>query len=175
MGKICKNKLMVLYTCILFFAMHSAAASAISFQIIQHDPAQEEVRSSSYVMEGVFFDYFFEKGFIVTNSPTAVSSGSAEDKVICYGALDDARLGGCDYFVAFVMDYDTALSKNPQAVLLSNITGCSWEIFDVRSGNKIDSRSRSPGTVDAKKDNKDGVSGFSKVIAQLVERSIASR
>ncbi|MBQ2314913.1 MAG: hypothetical protein II187_08405 [Treponema sp.] len=159
----------------LVFALHSAAAAAISFQIIQHDPAQDEIRSSSYVIEGVFFDYFFDKGFIVTNSPTAVSSSTAEDKVVYYGALEDARNGGCDYFVALVTEYDAKLSKNPQAVLLSNISDFSWEIFDVHSGNKIASGSKSPGSVDTRKDNSDGVSNFARLIARLIEQSLSGR
>ena len=87
------------------FSIYSASAAAISFQIIQHDPAQDKIRSASFVMETVLFDSFFDSGHIATNIPTAVSAGEAEDEDIFFNSLADAKEGKCAYLVMITLDY----------------------------------------------------------------------
>lgn len=163
MGKI-KNLLAAGILTLLSAA--NLSATAVSFQLIQHDPGQDKVRSSSYIIESSLFDYFFDKGFVVTNSPTSVSSTSVKDEEIYYAALSDASAGYCDYFIVISIDYNTENSRNPDAMILSNIEKVNWSVFNLKSGKKVGSGSRKIGRIDPVKDNENGISAFT---AQLAE------
>ena len=87
MTRFCRHKFLATAILLAVFSIHSISAAAISFQIIQHDPAQDKIRSASYVMETVFFDNFFDEGHIATNIPTTTSSGEDEDEDIFFTSL----------------------------------------------------------------------------------------
>ena len=160
-----RTKKFVVGAALLLCALSYASAAAVSFQIIQHDPNQSEIRSSSYVIENTLFDFFFEKGCIVTNSPTAVSASSSEDQGIYYRSLDEASEGGCTHFIVITVDYDTSRSTNPVALILSNITSIGWTLFDVKSGAAIAQGSKDVGTVSARQDNENGIRSFMRLVA----------
>ncbi len=162
MGKI-KNLLAA--AIFVLVSVANVSATAVAFQLIQHDPVQDKVRSSSYIIENGLFDYFFDKGFIVTNSPTSVSSDSVQDEEIYYTALSDASAGYCDYFIVISIDYNTENSRNPDAMILSNIEKVNWSVFDLETGKKIGSGSRKIGRIDPVKDNEKGISAFTAQVA----------
>ncbi len=149
-----------------FLTLVSASASVISLQIIQHDSTQDEVRGTSYAIENAMFDFLFDKGFIVTNSPTEASSDSREDSIICKRALSDARIGMCDIFIVLKADFKDSVSQNPQGIFLSNISRVNWEIFDVSTGKSLANGRSEVGEVPFKKDNERGVAQFVRDIAE---------
>lgn len=170
MGKLCKPKFVVSLLFLLWFAVNAATAAAISFQVIQHDPSQDKIRSASVVVENSFFDYMFDHGNVVTNFPTAVSFSEAEDQSIFYKSLDESGEGFCHYFIAVILEYDVSTSYNPEAVILRNIKEVKWEIFDARTGSKLYSAKRSVENVKASSDNKNGVAILSRAVAAEISK-----
>lgn len=175
MGKLCKPKFIVSLLVLIGFAVNAATAAAISFQIIQHDSSQERLRSASEVVENTFFDYFFDHGNIVTNFPTAVSSGNAEDQSIYYKSLDESAEGSCQYFIVLIMEYDTASSSNPEAVILHNIKQMEWELFDVKTGTKLGYGKKNVTNINASSDNTNGVAVFSRSVASEIYKFLIKR
>lgn len=144
----------------------SASATVVAFQLIQHDPCQSEVRASSYLIENSLFDFFFDRGIIVTNSPTAVSTDESVDEQLYYSALSEASSGFCNYFISLTIDYDTENSRNPEALIISNIEKISWNIFDLKTGKSVASGSRKTNKVSPERDNEKGISEFTSKVAQ---------
>ena len=69
---------------ICVFSCCAVAANAVSvaFQIAQHEDSRSDVRPSCYQIESGLFDFFFDKGTIVSNSPVFVSNDSGEQEVV---------------------------------------------------------------------------------------------
>ena len=153
------------FAAVLLVCAASASASVISFQIIQHDKSQTEIRDSSYIIENTLFDYFFDIGFITTNSPTANTDGKSGDKKVFSRSLVEAKMGHCNYFVLLTIDYDVRLSKNTKGNFLSNIDSISWQIYDAESSTMIAEGSREVGEVSAQKNNEKGIMSFVSEIA----------
>lgn len=175
MTRLCWNKFICASVFLAAITLFSASASAISFQIVQHDAAQDKIRAASTVMEGVFFDYFFDSGHIATNIPTTVSSGEAEDDDIFYGSLADSRTGLCNYLILVFVDYDGNGSTNPDAVFLSNIKSVSWIIYDTANEHIIGKGERAVGNVPAKNNNVMGVKSFTKNLAADINSAVKKR
>lgn len=169
MGKL---KIFVSALLISLVSAVSASANVVSFQIIQHDPGQEKVRASSYVIESRLFDFFFEKGIVITNSPTAVSSSGEKDEELYYEALSEASSGFCNYFISITIDYKTQNSTNPDALILSNIEKINWKVFDLKTGKSVASGSRIAKEVKSNKDNEKGISEFTVQVAQDIYGSL---
>ncbi|MBP5451522.1 MAG: hypothetical protein J6Y16_04725 [Treponema sp.] len=163
-----------LFSMILFaaIAVASSYASVISFQVIQHDDTQSAVRATSYVMENALFDYFFDKGFIVTNSPAAASEDEYEDKTIYYRSMAEAKLGKCKYFVVILADYQAGISNNPGGIFLSHIKNVDWTVYDAESGAKLASGGRKPKVVSERLDNERGISSFMAEVAQDIYKVV---
>lgn len=164
---IMSGKKLFMLIALAFAALVSVNASVISLQIIQHDSTQDEVRGTSYAIENAMFDFLFDKGFIVTNSPTAASFDEREDSVICNRGLADAKIGMCDVFIVLTADYKDSASQNPQGIFLSIINQVHWEMFDVSTGRSLaKGKSEVVGEVPFKKDNEHGVSQFVRDMAE---------
>ncbi len=159
------RKRIVCFLIVFLFAVVPSFSSAITFQIIQHDSVQSEIRNASYVVENTLFDYFFEHGYIVTNSQSISTFDDISDKEITYSALGDAEEGQCTYMVAIIIEYDTTRSFNPNATVLSNIKEIKWSLYNVSSGALMKKGSRNPGTVNSKRDNENGIKNFTRQIA----------
>lgn len=100
-------------------------AKQISFQIIQHDDKTQDVTEQSLVLEDEMLNYFFETGYIVTNSPTVVSESDENDVVLYNKAMGDAYEGSSDYFIQVKLFYNNSLRQ------------IDWSIASVATGNKI--------------------------------------
>ena len=172
MVRLCRRKFLLAALLALCAAVHSASAAAISFQLVQHDSSQEKVRSASYVMEGVLFDYFFDSGYIATNIPTAASSSEEEDEELFYAALADTRGGLCKYLIMIYVDYSGSASGNPDAVLLSNIRKVSWLVYDAGSERLLERGDRAVGDVPAKSNNVAGVKDLARKIAKDISAAV---
>lgn len=141
-----------------------ANAVSVAFQIIQHDPSDSGIRSSSYVIEENLFGFFFDKGIIVSNSPAAVSDG--DDSAVFKKSLEEAREGDVDFFIEITGDYDSSHSANPEAALLENIRSVSWRIIDVDSGAAVHSGRKSPPAASGVKNRRKGLADFAVGIAE---------
>ncbi len=175
MTRFCWRKFICASVFLAAFALFSASAAAISFQIVQHDPAQDKIRAASSVMEGVFFDYFFDSGHVATNIPTAVSSGEGDDDDIFCGSISDSRSGLCNYLIMIFVDYDGNGSTNPDAVLLSNIKSVSWIIYDTANESIMGKGERAVGNVPAKSNNATGVKSFTKKLAADINSAVKKK
>ncbi|NLC92083.1 MAG: hypothetical protein GX677_01230 [Treponema sp.] len=111
-------------------------AKQISFQIIQHDISNEKVHENSYAVEDELLTYFFEQGYIVTNSPAAVSSGDSQDKKLWSTGFSEAFDGSSDYFIQVVLSYSDIEVKD--SLKLENaIIKLDWTLTSVKSGKEI--------------------------------------
>lgn len=145
-------------------------AQVVSFQIIQHDSSQTEVRTSSYIIENALFDFFFDKGYVVTNSPTVSTFDEDDDLAVYNRSMIDAKIGRCKWFVVVFADYDVSASPNPKGAFLSNIKSVSWTLYDASTGRKLDSGEKIVGPVPDKKNNEKGISAFTfELAADLLE------
>ena len=121
-----------------------AESASIAFQLVQHDGVGENVRNSSYIIENALLDYFFSRGFIVTNSQAVACVETSKDKNAERDALSEARDGGCDYFVLVVTDYDLSGSFSPDAAIIDNIKCADWKIVDVKKDTVIKTGKKNP-------------------------------
>ena len=167
-----RRKLIFSMIFLTIFAVASSYSAAISFQVIQHDNTQTEVRASSYVIENALFDYFFDKGFIVTNSPAASSEDEYEDKTIYYRSMAEAKLGMCKWFVVILTDYQAGISPNPGGIYLSHIKKVDWTVYDASTGAKISSGTKTPEKVTERLDNEYGISSFISEVAQDIYKTV---
>ncbi|MBO4404866.1 MAG: hypothetical protein J5780_06000 [Treponema sp.] len=146
-------------------------AESVAFCLIQHDSSSENIRFSSYVIEDSLFDYFFSRGFIVTNSPAEALKDSDDESKSEREALGEAREGGCEYFVLLSTQYDTSESTSPESLSTDNIKTAEWKLYDVkadtviRTGKRIPSRKKSS-TMQA------GVSDFAFELADDIYKAI---
>lgn len=171
-----RNNKVLICTIIAFLAAaRSAYASAISFQIVQHDSSQDKIRNSTYEIEEALMDYFFDAGFIVTNSPTVMSTSPDDDVAAYKKSMNDALDGDCDVFVNVIAEYDIDKSSAPELDLLSNIKEIRWEIYNVITGEMISSGKKSIGVVDPADDTEKGIADFASQIAVLINSGIKSK
>ncbi len=171
----CSYKFLTLALFLTFMTFYAAFASAISFQLVQHDSGQEKIRSSSYVIEGVLFDYFFDAGHIATNIPTVISSSEADDEDLFFAALSDTKNGFCNYLIMIHVEYDSTASSNPEAVLLSNIRKVNWLVYDATSESLLEQGERSVGVVPDKANNIGGVKDLAKKLAMDINAVVRKR
>lgn len=123
---------------LFLLALNAAAnAEAIAFQLIQHDGAGDTVRTSSYVIEDTLFDYYFSLGYIVTNSPAVAEPDSEKDSYFERIALEEAREGGCSYFVLIITDYDLEATASPESLSVDNLKEAQWKLIDVKADTVI--------------------------------------
>ena len=151
----------------------SAFAASLSVQIVQHASAQTRIYETTRVIEDSILNYFFDNGFVVSNSPIALSQiGTDDDEQIFYKSSDEAFYGSVKYFVTVYVDYiDLLASKNPDAVLLSNISKISWKTVDVKTNAEVDSGSGKV-KASAASDGAWRVSSFASEVAARIMREI---
>lgn len=157
-----------------FITAAGAYANAISFQIVQHDASQEKVRNASYEIENTLMEYFFDAGYIVTNSPTVATASKEADDAAYHKAINDALDGQCDIFISVITEYDVRNSTGPELSLLSNIAEISWKVINVTNGKQIASGKQKTGKVTPENDTEDGIVRFASDVAAKINSSIKS-
>ena len=156
----------------LLVTIASASASAISFQVIQHDTSIDKVRDASREIEGAVMEYFFDQGYIVTNSPTIICSTKDDEAAAYQKSMDEALDGNCDVFISVFVDYDIADSSAPDLLLLSNIKQITWISYDVRTGKKQKSGGKLTGKVDPKDNTDVGIENFTREVAAQINSTL---
>lgn len=111
-------------------------ARQISFQIVQHDAGVEEVIESSLSIEDEVLNGFFEKGYIVTNSPSSVSASEVQDEKLWKTGIGEAFEGFSDYFIQVKLFYSMSEDKRNR-----NIQQIEWSVAAAKTGTIIKSAS----------------------------------
>ena len=122
----------------------SANAVSVAFQIMQHEDSNSDVRTACYQMETSLFDFFFDKGIIVSNSPVVVTDDESEQEVMFNQSMMEASQGGVIYFIEIVCEYDASGSTNPEAALLENIKQVTWKLIDLKTDRVLGSGKKVP-------------------------------
>ncbi len=123
-----------------FCAAFSCSAKSLSFQILQKNDSLTEVCESSLAFEDEILNYFFEKGYIVSNAPAVVSNSEEDDIKYYSDSFREASEGTVDYF-CFIKVYFTGGEKENQKISLGNLKNISWKIVSVESGNVLEESS----------------------------------
>lgn len=145
MGKIKR----LVFALIISLAGINCFAKQISFQIVQHDEAIENVSEQSLVIEDEILNNFFDYGFIVTNSSAQVSAENAKDEKLFKAGIGEAFNGFSDYFVQINLFYNR--DENTKTVnadlkeikffvadAKTGVTFADKSIANVKQGNKKD-------------------------------------
>lgn len=128
---ICKKILTVLFVMI---CSSFAFARQICFQVVQHDESSDVVTEQSLVIEDQVLNSFFEKGFIVTNSPSVTSQSESQDESLFKTGLGDAFYGYSDYFIQIKVFYEPRVGTLTD---LANIKKIDWSVTEAKTGIKI--------------------------------------
>ena len=159
----------------LLLPMGFANAAVVSFQVVQHDESQGEVRLSSRVVEDALLGYFFDAGHIVSNSPLAVSGTSSADERLEKTSLDQAREGMCDVLVLVYTEYVQTPGDDIERASLSAIKGISWKIYDVKTGKLLKDGEQPTGNINKKDDTEKGIVRFAQSVATKINESLSKR
>ena len=84
---------------VVFLLASNCFAEQISFQVVQHDKRFKEITDEVLSVEDELLTRFFEKGFIVTNSPAVISESKNQTDLLWSKGLGDAFEGSSDFFV----------------------------------------------------------------------------
>jgi hypothetical protein len=105
------------------FFLGSLPAATVSFLIIEKGLSAESARpESSFYWESGMMDAFFDAGHIVSNAPIIRIKDKQADSALPREArreLDEARLGGADFFVVVTLDYHNNPAEKPGEIRLS--------------------------------------------------------
>lgn len=121
-------------------------AMTISFEILERNSLESNVKESSYLIEDALFDYFFDKGIVASNSLTCVSDSEKKDEQLFRKSLGEAREGSLDYFIEILVFYEngnSSLSSSSNSSI-TNIKKISWKLIDVKSDNLVASGNENP-------------------------------
>ena len=102
---------------ILLLACSSCCfAKQISFQVVQHNNSFDKVTEEALFIEDALISNFFDRGYIVTNSPADISDSEECEKKLWTTGVEDALNGGSDYFVQVILYFtekrDNTINKN---------------------------------------------------------------
>ena len=160
-------KKMFLASLLAVLCTTGAFCASLAVQVVQHDSTHDEVRAISLLIEECFMDYFFERGYVVTNLPAVICSSSTDDKSVLRTGLSSADEGRCAYFVQLEVNYKTN-TNSPEAKLLSNIKDIHWKLYSADSQQVIKSGKRTVGNIMRNEDSENGIRSFAEDIADTV-------
>lgn len=153
-------------TFLIFLFSTNLYAMTISFEILQRDSLESNVKESSYTIEDALFDYFFDRGIVLSNSLTCVSDSEKKDEQLFRKSLGEAREGGLDYFIQILVFYETGNSSLNNSAI-TNVKKISWKLINVKTDNVIASGEQNP--LNKKFDDvKSGIYELTKKIADEI-------
>lgn len=161
---------------LLLCASFAAGAKSFSLQVIQRNTGGDSVFDTSYVVEQAIMDYFFEHGMIISSNQVIVSKrDDASEKKELRRSLIEAKSGCMDLFVKLYLNFALEDSKNPSAVLLSNINNAELEILSTETTETVATGKYSPKVVPNKNDNRGGVESFATDIAADIHTRLSKK
>lgn len=115
----------IFFSIFLIFTLGACAfASSLNFQIVQHNSSLSKVSESALIIEDEMLNYFFAKGYIVSNSEAAISSSENDDEKLWTAALLDSTSGSSNIFFQIHL-YFFSGSEDSQNVSL----GCMEKVI----------------------------------------------
>ncbi|MDE5581470.1 MAG: hypothetical protein K2I95_08635 [Treponemataceae bacterium] len=161
---------------LLLCASFVASAKSFSLQVIQRNTGGDSVFDTSYVVEQAIMDYFFEHGMIVSSNHVIVSKhDDASETRELRRSLFEAKSGCMDLFVKLYLNFALEDSKNPSAVLLSNINNAELEILSTETTETVATGKYSPKVVPNQNDNRGGVESFATDIAADIHTRLSKK
>jgi hypothetical protein len=116
--------------------LFSLPAATVSFLVVETGLPEGSARpESSSLWESGMMDAFFDAGHIVSNAPILRLDGFVKNPAPqplpreLRRELDDARLGGADFFVVVLLDYHDNPVQKPAEIML--------QVFRVSSGQLV--------------------------------------
>lgn len=158
--------------CIVFFSIFSAFgfAESVGIQVIQKDGNIKEIRQTSYVVENTILDGFFDKGYIATTAPVAISESDEKDSDVLKKVLEEALEGHIDILTVVFVEYKMGDSIVTANVLLNDVKKITWKLYDVQTGLPLVSQEYEIQKSVSKYSGEDGVVRFSKnVFSDIVK------
>ncbi|MDR2897589.1 MAG: hypothetical protein LBU99_02155 [Spirochaetaceae bacterium] len=137
----------------ILFLFFSAALSAASvniavFQKTALSGENAQVGEATRIIENTIMDYYFEKGFIISNERTSTDWEAYKDEET---GLQQAKAGYAEYFVAVLIPLETTV----QPVNMKYIRPVSWRVVRTADGAVLAQGESVPGAL---KDNPQGSS-----------------
>ncbi len=167
-------KLKYLVTTILIVLMEicSMYASSISIMIMQNSGNQTKVMNTSKFFEESLLDYFYEKGCIVSNAPIFVIGKPSDNDKIKAKAINTAKEGCFDYFVLIEVRINTDTIKDPDGILLDNISMVKWNIYSLDAMTSYSNEIKENGTTLKDSNDRNGLKAYSKIIAENIYKEL---
>ena len=123
----------------MFLLASNCFAEQISFQVVQHDKRFKEVTDEVLSVEDELLTRFFEKGFIVTNSPAVISESKNQTDLLWSKGLGEAFEGSSDFFVQVnVYLEEIEESEIKKDVIINRV---DWILANALNGETIESGS----------------------------------
>jgi len=124
---------------VVFLLASNCFAEQISFQVVQHDKRFKEITDEVLSVEDELLTRFFEKGFIVTNSPAVISESKNQTDLLWSKGLGEAFEGSSDFFVQVnVYLEEIEESEIKKDVIINRV---DWILANALNGETIESGS----------------------------------
>ena len=124
---------------VVFLLASNCFAEQISFQLVQHDKRFKEVTDEVLSVEDELLTRFFEKGFIVTNSPAVISESKNQTDLLWSKGLGEAFEGSSDFFVQVnIYLEEIEESEIKKDVIINRV---DWILANALNGETIESGS----------------------------------
>ena len=120
---------------VVFLLASNCFAEQISFQVVQHDKRFKEITDEVLSVEDELLTRFFEKGFIVTNSPAVISESKNQTDLLWSKGLGEAF----DFFVQVnIYLEEIEESEIKKDVIINRV---DWILANALNGETIESGS----------------------------------
>ncbi len=149
------------------FVTVNAFSRSLAFQIVQHNDSIKKVCRSAYVIEDQMMNYFFENGFVVSNSSAEVSFSAEDDRRLWAAGYSGAAYGAFDDFVQIHL-YFGKNANDEGKVALGLIDTISWKIISMKSGKFLEESKKSIGKP-INKDTEENVRNFANDFASHIK------
>jgi hypothetical protein len=124
---------------VVFLLASNCFAEQISFQVVQHDKRYKKVTDEVLSVEDELLTRFFEKGFIVTNSPAVISESKNQTDLLWSKGLGEAFEGSSDFFVQVnIYLAEVEESEIKKDVIIDKV---DWVLANALNGETIESGS----------------------------------
>ena len=124
---------------VVFLLASNCFAEQISFQVVQHDKRFKEITDEVLSVEDELLTRFFEKGFIVTNSPAVISESKNQTDLLWSKGLGDAFEGSSDFFVQVnIYLAEVEESEIKKDIIIDRV---DWILANALNGETIESGS----------------------------------
>ena len=124
---------------VVFLLASNCFAEQISFQVVQHDKRFKEITDEVLSVEDELLTRFFEKGFIVTNSPAVISESKNQTDLLWSKGLGEAFEGSSDFFVQVnIYLAEVEESEIKKDIIIDRV---DWILANALNGETIESGS----------------------------------